>query len=300
MKGIYSWTLAVIITLAAVFLQRNTGPSHPGKQLMEVNETSFKASFPRSLVRPRNDASSAQLTLELSSIGNAQDRIIGAILYYKRYPGSEDYTAVVPSFSMEKDKLLVNCMVPVQPTAGKISYYLQLLGKDGATANSRVSILRFRDHVPPSVLMLHILLIFFAFLFSNFTGIYALSGNARINRFALVTILILFAGGFILGPLVQKYAFGVWWAGWPLGGDMTDNKTLVAILAWIIAYIMNKIPFSSTRFCRWRRFLYLAAALVTMVAYSIPHSTAGSQYDYQTGTIVTGQENAIEPSHKLQ
>ena len=36
MKGIYSWTLAVIITLAAVFLQRNTGPSHPGKQLMEV------------------------------------------------------------------------------------------------------------------------------------------------------------------------------------------------------------------------------------------------------------------------
>lgn len=300
MKGIYSWILAVIITLTAVLFQRNTGPSHPAKQLIEVDGTSFKASFPRSLVRPRDNASLVQLTVELGSTGNSQDRIIGAILYYKRFPDSENYTAVVPSFSMDKEKLLVNCMVPVQPTAGKISYYLQLLGKDGATINSQVSILRFRDHVPSSVLMLHILLIFFAFLFSNFTGIYAFSGNARTNRFALATILILFAGGFILGPLVQKYAFGVWWSGWPLGGDMTDNKTLIAILVWIIAYILNKIPFSSPVFCRWRRYLYLTAALITIAAYSIPHSTAGSQYNYQTGTIITGEALSTQRSHKLQ
>jgi len=289
MKAIYSWTLAVIITLIAIFFQRNTGPSHPGKRLMEVNGTSFKASFPRSMERPRDKTSDTKLTVSLRSKDNAEDRIIGAILYYKRFPGNDNYTAVVPSFSLDKDKLLIDCMIPVQPAAGKISYNLQILGKDGTTVNSQETILRFRDYVPSSVLMLHILLIFFAFLFSNFTGIYALSGNTRINRFALVTILILIAGGFILGPLVQKYAFGVWWSGWPLGGDMTDNKTLIAILVWIVAYILNKIPFSSPVICRWRRYLYLAAALVTIAAYSIPHSTAGSEYDYQTGTIVTGQ-----------
>ncbi|HNR28687.1 MAG TPA: hypothetical protein PKY83_05470 [Bacteroidales bacterium] len=300
MKGIYFWTLAVIITLAAVFLQRNTGPSHPGKEVMEVNGSFFKASFPRSLIRPRDNASNTKLTIELSSTDNAQDRIFGAILYYRQYPGSGNYSAIVPVFATAKDKLLVNCMIPVQPTAGKISYYLQLLGKDGTTVNSQETIMRFRDYVPTPVLMLHILLIFFAFLFSNFTGIYSFADHSRINRFALVTILILFAGGFILGPMVQKYAFGVWWSGWPLGGDITDNKTLIAFLAWVIAYILNKIPFSSPRFCRWRRYFYLAAALITIVAYSIPHSTGGSEYDYQTGTIVTDQVIPREPSNTNQ
>jgi hypothetical protein len=58
--------------------------------------------------------------------------------------------------------------------------------------------------------------------------------------------------------------------------------------------MLNRIPFASARFCRWRRFLYLAAALVTMAVYSIPHSTAGSQYDYKKGTIVTGRDQTTE------
>jgi hypothetical protein len=39
--------------------------------------------------------------------------------------------------------------------------------------------------------------------------------------------------------------------------------------------------------------LYLVAALVTMAVYSIPHSTAGSEYDYNTGTVVTGNREAL-------
>ena len=147
--------------------------------------------------------------------------------------------------------------------------------------------------LPAAILILHILFMFFTFLFSNFTGLYTFAGNVRINPYALATILLLLAGGFILGPLVQKYAFGVWWSGWPLGGDMTDTKTLIAFLSWVVAYVINRIPCSAAGFCRWRRYLYLVAALVTMAVYSIPHSTAGSEYDYNTGTVVTGNREAL-------
>jgi hypothetical protein len=300
MRGVISWAIAIVITLVAVFFQRSTGPSHPSKELMEVNGGDFKAVFPRSLVRPKNNdpANAANatndpatlLTVKIRCTPEDQEKLIGAVLYYRRYPGTDNYTPIVPSFSTEEDELLVNAEIPVQPAAGKISYYLQLIGHQGVVANSEHIILRFRDHVPAVILILHILFVFFAFLFSNFTGLYTFAGNVRINPYALTTMLLLVAGGFILGPVVQKYAFGVWWSGWPLGGDMTDTKTLIAFLSWTVAYVINRIPCSAAAICRWRRYLYLAAALVTMAVYSIPHSTAGSEYDYQSGTIVTGNK----------
>jgi hypothetical protein len=293
MRGVICWILAIVITLAAVFFQRSTGPSNPAKEQMEVSEGFFNAVFPRSLVRPKNNDPATLLTVKIRCTPEDQEKLIGAVLYYKRYPGTDNFTPVVPSFSTDNDELLVNAEIPVQPAAGKITYYLQLIGHQGVVVNSEHNILRFRDHVPAAILILHILFIFFAFLFSNFTGLYTFAGNVRINPYALATILILFTGGFILGPLVQKYAFGVWWSGWPLGGDMTDTKTLVAFLSWVVAYIINRIPCSAAGFCRWRRYLYLVAALVTMAVYSIPHSTAGSEYDYNTGTVVTGNRETL-------
>ena len=44
----------------------------------------------------------------------------------------------------------------------------------------------------------------------------------------------------ILGPLTQYYAFGALWTGFPFGIDLTDNKTLIALIGWIIAAFMLK------------------------------------------------------------
>jgi hypothetical protein len=41
----------------------------------------------------------------------------------------------------------------------------------------------------------------------------------------------------ILGPVVQKFAFGEYWTGFPFGTDLTDNKTLIAFIGWIIALV---------------------------------------------------------------
>ena len=95
-----------------------------------------------------------------------------------------------------------------------------------------------------------------------------------------ITIILLLIGGFILGPVVQKYSFGQFWTGWPLGDDLTDNKTLFALIAFVAAWFLRNKSYG-----RW---LAIGAALVMLAVYLIPHSMGGSELDRETGEVVTG------------
>jgi hypothetical protein len=100
------------------------------------------------------------------------------------------------------------------------------------------------------------------------------------KKTGLWTFILLTAGGMILGPIVQKYAFGDLWTGVPFGWDLTDNKTLIAFLFWALAVFMS-----------WKKEkpLYtIIAAVVLLLVYSIPHSLFGSELDYSTGQVTQG------------
>jgi hypothetical protein len=77
----------------------------------------------------------------------------------------------------------------------------------------------------------------------------------------------------VFGPIMQEYAFGAFWTGWPFGHDLTDNKTLVALIFWIIAYF--KLRKDSTN-----RTWPIIAAVVMLAVFFIPHSVLGSEIDY--------------------
>ena len=74
---------------------------------------------------------------------------------------------------------------------------------------------------------------------------------------------------------MQKFSFDAWWTGWPFGGDLTDNKTAVAWLAWVAAWIANRRGARSTGW--WA----VAAALITLIVFAIPHSMFGSELRYR-------------------
>ena len=100
------------------------------------------------------------------------------------------------------------------------------------------------------------------------------------KRHVGIALLFLIIGGFILGPIVQKFSFGQFWTGWPLGKDLTDNKVIFALIPFIAAWILRKKSYG-----RW---LAILAAAVMLVVYLIPHSARGSELDYNTGEVVTG------------
>jgi hypothetical protein len=192
-------------------------------------------------------------------------------LDYKRYKTEDSWTRVP---LVRKDGDLVGYL-PKQPSAGKLAYKVSLTGGylTAPVTGEDPAIIRFKDPVPAWVFIPHVLIIFAAMLFSTAAGLAALDKKRNPRRFVLWAVGLLFVGGFVLGPLMQKFAFGVAWTGFPLGMDLTDNKTLIAFLFWIAALVAGRKGKAARPFV-------IAASLVTLLIFLVPHSLFGSELDY--------------------
>ncbi len=134
------------------------------------------------------------------------------------------------------------------------------------------AVTRFKNAESPYILIPHIFAMFLGMLMSTKAGLAAIAGtNTRANAFWACGFLVV--GGFVLGPIMQKQAFGDYWTGIPYGYDLTDNKTLIAALAWGLAAFMM-------RGGKQARVWVVLAALVVLGVFSIPHSVWGSQINW--------------------
>jgi hypothetical protein len=268
MKKVWFFLLALLITLGAAVYQKMTGPTYPKKIKVTLNGKEYKFKLPRSC-EGSNDCK-----VEI----NIPDRSVSGFIFYKRYKVNEEYTAV--PLRREGDNLVG--LLPGQPPAGKLEYYLEFDASEGKIIipGDNAVVVRFKGVVPKTILLFHIFFMFFAMLWANYAGLLALSGKEGYFKAGVITLLLILVGGMILGPIVQKYAFGEFWAGIPYGWDLTDNKTLIAFVAWIVAIVFNRK--------KQKRWLIVVAALITIIIFSIPHSMYGSELNYQTGTIQQG------------
>jgi hypothetical protein len=140
---------------------------------------------------------------------------------------------------------------------------------------------RFKGAVPGLVLTPHIVLMFLFMLFSVRIFLTASFGAPPVKHSVPATVIFLLLGGFVFGPITQHYAFGQAWTGFPYGYDLTDNKTLLMLLAWLPAL------WAVLKEKRARLWLNIAFA-VTAAVYLVPHSMFGSELDYASNQVVTG------------
>ena len=259
MKKTAFWLLAIVITLVLSIYQRMTGPTHPKRVTLELNGQSYSNKLPRSGVRHDEVVTLKDIPADTQ-----------AQLHYRRYPTSDDYTTV--DFAWTDGAL--KALLPMQPVAGKLQYYITVAGKDYLADEPIV--IRFRNDVPASILVPHILLMFAAMLFAVYTLLLVLT-RREYAKWLKITVATLFVGGFVFGPLVQHAAFGPWWTGFPFGTDLTDNKTLLSFLFFVAALATLKWKYN-----KW----VVGLAVVFMIAiFSIPHSAYGSEFDYSTQKI---------------
>ncbi len=267
-----AWILGIIITLSAAVYQRLTGPTHPKRTKVEINDNTHKFKLPRS-----NGESDCEVSVSID------DNTVSASLFYRRFPTNEAYQEL----KMQREGENLIAMLPQQPPAGKLQYYLEFSSEKEVIKlfkENPVKI-RFKGDVPLYILAPHVLFMFLAMLLSNVSALTAAFGNPKFRFYAKLTFFALLIGGMILGPVVQLFAFGELWTGFPNGKDLTDNKTLFAFLFWILAFIMNlKKP---------RPVYVIIASIVLLMIYSIPHSMMGSELDPETGKIMTGMINFL-------
>jgi hypothetical protein len=274
-----------VITSSAAIYQRKTGPTYPKRVTVSANGISY----PLKLVRSLGLDEDPVVKLGIS------DTTIRAKIYYRRYLSKDEFQSAefqfrskpVHSFVMNK-VFNINkeegfyAEVPQQPAAGKIEYYFETTDRSGTTTHLKETpvVIRFKGGVPAAILIPHVFFMFLAMLFSSLSGLLAVFKVPSFRKYTFWTFGFLLAGGMILGPVVQLYAFGDLWTGIPFGWDLTDNKTLIAFVFWILAVIMN--------YKKERPLYTILAAVVLLLIYSIPHSMFGSQLDYNTGTVTQG------------
>ena len=256
MKKYVYWLLAIVITLVLSIYQRMTGPTYPKKVTVELNGENYKVKLPRSGVQKDEVVTLKGVPADAGALK----------IHYRRYPTTNDYTTL--DF-VWKDSVW-QVALPVQPVAGKLQYYITVGDKD--LLKDEPIVIRFRNDVPAYILIPHILLMFGAMLFAVYTFLLVVT-HKDYKRWLKITVGTLFVGGFILGPLVQHAAFGPWWAGFPYGTDLTDNKTLISFLFFLVALATIK--------WKYNKWVVVLAVLMMIAVFTIPHSAYGSEYDYE-------------------
>jgi hypothetical protein len=272
------WVIAVIATVLCFTYQDQTGPTYPLEGDLSVEGGTVHFKFLRS------ETIGTDLAVMLED--PVPEGVTGYV-EYRRFSSDDDWS-VTPmerqTFRFSRRSVVsevegVGATLPsLGERAGKYEYYVYIDDGSGTAVSvtGDVPILaRYKGFVPRGVLVIHILVVFASMALAIRAVLEAaVDGSYRWMIWATIVSLLL--GAFVLGPAVQWYAFGVLWAGIPFGWDWTDNKVLLELVFWMAAAYTNR----GDR--RDRRAVYLAG-VVTLLAYFIPHSVFGSEYDYRTG-----------------
>jgi hypothetical protein len=269
------WVAAFVVTVALAVFQRMTGPSHPARGSVTVADgQTVRYRLPRS----NQGRDSLRISLPGEAITSR------AVVEWRRYPTDDPFVPL----EMHRTSGVLEASIPRQPAAGKVEYTIRVgsAGSEFRIPAAETVVARFRDPVPAGVLVPHILAMFAGMLVSTRALFEVLRRGTRGRGLVLTAMGLLVIGGLFLGPVVQKFAFGEYWTGWPLGTDLTDNKTLIAFLAWLPATI------AAIRGMRLRTVVALGW-LVMMGVFLIPHSVRGSELDWSN---VEGATPAVHDS----
>jgi hypothetical protein len=279
LSSLILWLLATMLTFLCLMYQDKTGPTYP----LTGEFSTTKGVLHYEFLRSENIGTTLKIMLH-----DPVPATITGYAKYRRYKSNDDWSTLPFTsgqfvFTRRGRTETVNGIGAELPSlrerAGKYEYFVYV--DDGARKPVSVTgdtpiYARYKAGVPTSVLIIHILAIFASLAFAIRTTLEA-AIDGTYKWMLQATIVSLLLGGFVLGPLVQWYAFGVWWAGIPYGYDWTDNKVLVELAIWVWALFLNR----GNRRSRWSVYV---AGIVTLIVYFIPHSVFGSEYDYTTGT----------------
>lgn len=145
-------------------------------------------------------------------------------------------------------------VLPEYGKGTKIYYRIDLL--DGGEAIARIPeksgsslFIKYKGKVSAVVLILHILFMFVSFYFmvqSLWSAVGILGGapwKGEAVRHARWVLISSFIGGWPLGFILNYQAFGVAWEGFPFGYDVTDNKTQIMFVFWLVSLLLVRGSF---------------------------------------------------------
>ena len=198
-KPAVQWTIAVLITLTSAVWQRMSGPTYPlkGSAPLAGQEIALR------LERSYSITGRQPVTVTVA------DAAVTGTVEWRRFPTSDPWSTL--QMTRQGDRLetaIPPAPEPLMPMAGKLEYRVTLTkGAEQVSFPDKPAVTRFKGDVPAWVLVPHVAAMFFGMLFATRAAMAALfGGDARSSAFLAFGLLVF--GGLVLGPVVQKLAFG--------------------------------------------------------------------------------------------
>lgn len=272
--------LALLLTLVLLFIAR---------QLAMVQPRWFEATMngiTLSHLNPGKAPQNQQMTMESKAAPLGSDQKV-VLRYNSGAQGSWESMEMLPSGS---NPASLSISLLGKPKGSRLFYFIEVrdisgnvLANLGTQANPLR--LRFEGTVPGYLIGPHIFCMFAGAFFSFlalFGAVSLLRNRGDMNSVAKNVgwaTLFTFIGGIPLGIMVARAAVGgTGWGGFPLGNDITDNKTLLILLYWLVLVILGKGSIfqnnPGTNLVKASTFgkLTLIGFILVLGLYLIPHS----------------------------
>jgi hypothetical protein len=205
-------------------------------------------------------------------------------LYYTPGPGPHE---VLRMRQLEPGRYFAS--IPSHKRGTLIEYYIEaqagsdLVVRVPAQDESPGFSFHYKGIANRALLLSHVVLMFISLAILLLCGYLALRAirNRRavlhVPRLAFLGAVAFFISSFPLGMIVAYQTYNKPWTGFPVGSDMTDNKSLVIILYWAAATffyrgsVFRKDPSTDLLSIRTLPYVYLTGVLITIALFLIPH-----------------------------
>lgn len=193
------------------------------------------------------------------------------ILSMENLSGTEYYGVMVPGYSIGQ----------------RTYYYLEaddasgqrVVLPEGATDDFRTEYdyfkIRFEGKASFILLLLHIVLMIAAIFYLIHALYYAMyflqtdEKSLHMVRSVNTGILAFFITGFPIGWIIEKQVIGNYWEGIPFGWDITDSKTLIILLLWVVFILLQRRGVITLKgYARW----VIINTIITILLFLLPHS----------------------------
>lgn len=214
-------------------------------------------------------------------------------LFYKIEEGGEFTSVVMRPKAGEED--IFEASMPVHPKGVKAWYYIEVK-RQTTQGETKITLpdknspdfkpvkLKFEGYVPAYIIIPHVLSIFGAIFFAVLTLFSAIDVR-KVKRtlkesikFPVWTVILMLLGFLPFGIAMNYFAFGTWWEAFPFGKDITDNKSQVILLFWLITLflvkgtLLGKGAEKNLVSDRGYSNMVIISFIITVAMYAIPHS----------------------------
>ena len=205
-----------------------------------------------------------------------------------RVPGTEAFDTVGMS---EISSGVWSARLPAGQKGDRLEYGFRIVrteeseaGTSIATSQTGYYLIKYKGEVSVTVLGLHILCMFAAFFFivEAIIGAFNMLVMKEDREFTVAqtrwVLLFSVLGGIPLGFALNWQRFGVLWEAFPFGTDITDNKTQLIIIFWIIIAALSWKSFACRRTGRDAAgpgtfaIAVIIASVLSLFLYLVPHS----------------------------